>query len=347
MNFYRSVRILFFLFLTIFPFQEIFSQNYTVAVLYWSSNIEGQKIMRTGIEETFSKYNKSNSKKINILSYVAGDGEKGVENQINQFFEAIEKNPQLIIVQPTDNAALVKPLKVANQKNIPVIAYDQYIVEGKLESYVTSNNYQAGYLNGEYISSLYPKGKIINLVLVEYPMVSSTVERVNGFLDALTDSNRSFKIVKTYVAVEPVAGKMVAKQILVEFPLIGSVDAIFSVNDGAGVAIANEIYKAGRVDLKLASIDGDPENIKNLKDKKVIVSNSAQFCFALGEKTAMVSIDFLNGLKIPKKILVPTFPVNKETLSLFPGWQGAIPNQFEMVWKPGSSWDNSFKIFEK
>lgn len=37
---------------------------------------------------------------------VAGDGQKGIEKQIRQMMELIEAGIDLLIVQPTENAAL-------------------------------------------------------------------------------------------------------------------------------------------------------------------------------------------------------------------------------------------------
>ncbi len=52
-------------------------------------------------------------------------------------YELIDQKVDLIIVQPTDNAALAKPLIKANKQKNPVVAYEQYILGGKLHSFIT------------------------------------------------------------------------------------------------------------------------------------------------------------------------------------------------------------------
>lgn len=323
------------------------AKNFKVAALYWSMNIEGQVAMRKGIESEVEKINKSlkgTDKKIELTGFVAGDGSAGIENQIKQMTEVVESGKfDLIIVQPTNNAALVKPLLMANKKKIPVVAYDQYIVEGEIASYVTSNNYQAGYLNGEYIASLYPADKQINLVLVEYPQVSSTVERVDGFLDALRKEKQKHKVIGSYLAVEPVGGKAAALKMLEDFPTKGSIDVIFTINDGGGLAVVEELYKAGRTEIKVATIDGDPASVENIKNSKLTVIDSAQFCAELGRESVKVGYRILKGEKVAKKVLVPTFPITKETLQVYPGWLGNVPNSFEKPWKKGNFWNNKYK----
>ncbi|WP_443135155.1 sugar ABC transporter substrate-binding protein [Halobacteriovorax sp. GB3] len=327
------------------------SKEFNIGVLYWSMNIEGQVAMRKGLEAQAKAFNENaalNKKlpRVRLIPYVAGDGEGGVENQIKQMNILIEREDiDLIIVQPTDNAALGKSLLKANAKDIPVIAYDQYIVEGKLTSYVTSNNYQAGYLDGEYIGSLYPNDYEIQLILVEYPKVSSTVERVDGFIDALRKDKQKFKVLKSYHAVEPVLGKAAGQSILKDFPQKGSVDVVFTINDGGGLSVVSELLKAGRNEIKVATIDGDPKSVENIKKGNLTLIDSAQFCGEIGRHSMRLAYEVLLGKEVPKRVLIPTFPITKETLDKYHGWLGEVPNSFKMPWKRSKTWNNEYKEF--
>ncbi len=312
------------------------AKKFTVGVLIWSSNIPGQVAMRRGLEQEADSINKKSSSGsrpgVKLIIRVAGDGAAGIENQIKQMKELIELKVDLIIVQPTDNAALAEPLKLANKAGIPVVAYDQYISGGTMAAYRTSDNYQAGYLDGEYISSRFKDDRAINLILVEYPHVSSTVERVNGFLDALKDCGKKFKVLKSYSAVEPVSGKKAAADILKDFPGKGSVDVVFTVNDGGGLSVVKALYKAGRTEIIVATIDGDPESVKNIKAGRLTVIDSAQFCGPLGAEAMKAAYEILTGGRPPYHALVPVFPVTKETMGLYPGWNGPIPENFKKPW---------------
>ncbi|MFK5892192.1 MAG: sugar ABC transporter substrate-binding protein, partial [Pseudomonadota bacterium] len=282
---------------------------------------------------------------IELIKRVAGDGDDGVERQIAQMLEVILLNPDVIIVQPTDNAALAEPLRLANQKNIPVIAYDQYISGGKLSSFVTSNNHQAGYLNGEYIASLFPANKKLQLILVEYPLVSSTVERLNGFLDALKDYKQTYHILKTYQAVEPISGAKVGKTILKDFPERGSIDVVFTVNDGGGLNVVNELAKAGRNEIVVATTDGDPKSINNIKTGRLTRIDTAQFCGPLGAQAMNLAYDLMTDKTIPALTLIPVYPITNDTLANYPGWKGPIPVTFEKPWfSQKKYWNNQLKV---
>ncbi len=324
------------------------SGSYRIAALFWSMNIEGQVAMRKGLEAEVEKINqeaaKSGGKKIELLKYVAGDGEAGMEKQIKQFEEVIKLKVDAIVVQPTDNAALSSMLKEANKAAIPVIAYDQYISGGKLESFVTSDNYQAGFLNGEFISHEFKNKNILKIAIVEYPHVSSTVHRVDGFIDALEKYKAPYRLVKRYEAVEPVKGRAVGRQILKDFPKPGLLDVIFTVNDGGGLAIVDELMKAKRTDIAVATVDGDPKSVEIIKKDGIIKIDSAQFCGPMGATALRAAYDKLQGKQISKEILIPVFPITKETLKIYPGWLGPIPSEFKKPWRSDTPlWNNKLK----
>ncbi|MDF1667572.1 MAG: sugar ABC transporter substrate-binding protein [Planctomycetota bacterium] len=311
-----------------------------LGLLYWSNTIEGQVAMRKGLEAELSRINEkrraAGELEITATVYVAGDGEEGKARQIGQMNRLIDAKVDVIVVQPTDNAALATPLLRANKAGIPVVAFDQYISKGDLVSFLTSDNFSAGYECGEYLASRFSKEKTIRVVLVEYPHVSSTVERVNGFLDALRKRGQRFQIVGTYQAVEPAGGLAAGKAILKDFPKKESIDAIFTVNDGGGLNVVETLYGAGRTEILVATVDGDPRSVENIRKGRLTVIDCAQFCGGLGRESMKVAELILRGEDVPKQILIPVFPITVETESLYHGWNSKIPAPFDKSWTSDS-----------
>ncbi len=312
------------------------ASDFRVGVLLWSTNIPGQVAMRDGLVAEAKRINQearsATSRGLVLEERVAGDGEAGIQNQIRQMKEMVDSQPDLIIVQPADNAALAGPLRAANQKGIPVVAYDQYIAGGVLAAYRTSDNHQAGYLDGEYIASKFPDPYEIRLILVEYPHVSSTVERVNGFLEALSALQQRVRILKTYSAVQPDEGVRAVAGILKDFPATNSVDVVFTVNDGGGLAVVDGLARAGRTEIMVASVDGDPASVENIRAGRLTVVDSAQFCGPLGAEAMKAAYAVLVGSEFSKHALVAVFPITKETLKHYPGWGGPVPADFPKPW---------------
>jgi len=348
----RTITKLMFLLLTLWAIMTtsiVWAKEYRIGVLYWSSNIPGQVAMSKGLEAEARRINTQAAAKnrptVRLEIRTAGDSSSGIETQIRQMKELIQDKVDLIIVQPTDNAALAEPLRLANKAGIKVVAYDQYISGGTLAAYRTSDNYQAGYLDGEYIASKFPKTKELRIVLVEYPHVSSTVERVNGFLEALEQAGQKYKVLKSYTAVEPVGGAKAGAMILKDFPARGSIDVVFTVNDGGGLAVVDKLAKAGRNEIMVATIDGDPASVKNIREGRLTVIDSAQFCGPLGAEALKAAYALLNNVKSPYHALVPVFPITRETLKKYPGWMGPIPPAFTKPWKSSvQQWNGTIRI---
>lgn len=320
---------------------------FVIGVLYWSMNIPGQVAMRKGLEAEAERINAdSNGTKPRIIleARVAGDGTAGIERQIAQMNELINSKVDLIIVQPTDIAALREALMRANRAGIPVIAYDQHIIDGKLACFITSDNYQAGYLDGEYVAANFPDNRKLRIILVEYPHVSSTVKRVDGFIDALEQYGQPYEIIKSYIAVEPESGRIAGAEILRDFPKPGSFDVVFCVNDGGGLSILKALEAAGRDEVFFASVDGDPESVEYIRKGKIIRIDSAQFCGALGSESMKMAYRLLNGQDIPKQLLVPPFPVTRETVDMYKGWNAPMPKPFKKPWHSNSpEWNGELK----
>lgn len=310
---------------------------FKIGILYWSMNIPGQVAMRKGVEKTAREINKiaqkKNLSKIELIPMVAGDGAMGIERQIKQMEKFIDQKIDLIIVQPTDIAALSESLKRANKFKIPVVAYDQHIIGGKLSAYITSNNYQAGYLDGEYVATQFPNNKILQIVLIEYPHVSSTVERIDGFIDALEHYKQRYKVRKTYQAVDPVSGTLAGEKFLEDFPKKNSIDLIFAVNDGGGLAVITALKKAKRFEIFFASVDGDPQSVENIKKGDIFRIDSAQFCGEIGAEAMRTAYKILYGEKVSQKKMVPVFPITRETVQQYQGWNAPMPQPFKKPWR--------------
>jgi ribose transport system substrate-binding protein len=132
--------------------------------------------------------------------------------------------------------------------------------------------------------------------------------------------------------VEPVSGRKAGEAILRDFPERNSIDAIFTVNDGGGLAVVDVLAKAGRDEIAIATIDGDPRSVENIRARRLTIIDSAQFCGPLGAAAMKAAYAVLQQQPVEQHILVPTFPITLETLDRYPGWMGPIPPPFKKPW---------------
>lgn len=341
MNRRMTVALLVVLWVLAIPRQDgLAARPFRVGVVYWSMAIQGQVAMRRGLEAAAADLNRRHpDRPLQLLPFVGGDGEAGVRNQLMAMDRLLKARPDAIIVQPIDSAALAKPVLAANRAGIPVVAYDQYVTEGKLACYLTSNNVLAGRLDGEYLANRFrdrTPGNPLRLVLVEYPYVSSTVERVEGLRDALSEARLPYRIVGRYEAVEPEGGRRAGRQIVRNHPR-GSVDAVFCVNDGGGLNVMRELKRAGRTEVIMATVDGDPRAIAEIRQGGLLGIDTAQFMGPLGAESIRWTYRMLRGERIPRQVLLTVYPLTRQSLDAYPGWMGPIPARIRKPWAAGET----------
>ncbi|RSL34990.1 sugar ABC transporter substrate-binding protein [Salibacterium salarium] len=79
-------------------------------------------------------------------------GEDVVEDQVSQIENMITEGVDALVIAPIDGEALTNVLDMAQNSDIPVIAYDRLIMNHEHVSYyATFDNFEVGVLQGEYI----------------------------------------------------------------------------------------------------------------------------------------------------------------------------------------------------
>lgn len=158
-----------------------------------------------------------------------------------------------IVLAPLDEVALERPVRSANEKNIPVVIFDSALkgIPGKdFVSFVATNNRKGGALGGECLARLLKgSGKV---VLLRYMVGSaSTREREEGFLDVMK-KNRGIQVIVDNRYAGPTAGE--AKT--------ASMNMIDQLKEAQGIFCPNESSTFGML-LALRQ--------NNLAGKKVFV----------------------------------------------------------------------------
>jgi ribose transport system substrate-binding protein len=107
--------------------------------------------------------------------------------QIAVVEQFVSDNVSGIVLAPLDDAALVRPVREATAKKIPVVIFDSALkatVGTDFVSFIATNNHQGGMMGGDQLAKvLGGKGKIVLLRYAEGS--ASTEEREAGFLEAI------------------------------------------------------------------------------------------------------------------------------------------------------------------
>jgi ribose transport system substrate-binding protein len=126
------------------------------------------------------------AKKINPgVKFQSESSNYDVNNQTNQLDNFVANGANLILLNAADSKGIAPAVLRAKSAGVTVVAVDVG-AEGGVDATVTSNNKQAGQLDGKYVADrLKGKGQI---VIVNGPPVSAVTDRVAGFLEEIKKS---------------------------------------------------------------------------------------------------------------------------------------------------------------
>lgn len=243
--------------------------------------------------------------------------EYDLAKQTAQIENFITKKVDVILLNAVDTKGIAAAVQQAKDAGIPVIAVDTN-AEGGVDSTVTSDNYQAGQLAGEYVvEQLNGKG---NIVIIDGPPVSAVTDRIQGFEDAIKDSG--IKVVAKQNGEGNREKALSVMESILQANPAGSIDAVFAINDpeAIGVEIAQE--QANRKDeFFIVGVDGAPEVTEAMaKEGSSIMATSAQSPSEMVKKAVEIGMKVKNDEEVEELIKVPVELVTQETLESYKGW---------------------------
>ncbi|MEZ5218848.1 MAG: substrate-binding domain-containing protein [Ilumatobacteraceae bacterium] len=187
------------------------------------------------------------------MTLLTGHGEGDSLKQTAQIEDLLVKGIDVLIVSPTDAAALAPVVKRAADEGVKIIASDRN-VDTAVDSYIGADNVLSGKVAGEHIVDLLGgSGKVA--VLQGALGASPTIDRQAGFLEALDGSD--IEIVADQTAnYDRAEGLQVMEDYLQRFGS-GEIDAVFAHNDEMALGAIQAIEEAGRADeIAVVGIDG-------------------------------------------------------------------------------------------
>jgi ribose transport system substrate-binding protein len=230
-------------------------------------------------------------------------------------FIASEAN--LILLNAADSKGIAPTVLRAKAAGVTVVAVDVG-AEGGVDATVTSNNKQAGQLDGKFVAErLKGKGQV---VIVNGPPVTAVTDRVAGFLEEIKKST-GIKILSQdqNAGGSRDGGLRVMTDLLTAFPKI---DAVFAINDPTAIGCDLAAKQAQRKDFFIVGVDGAPDVVPSLKDKdSLIAASAAQDPYAMAGKAVEIGYDIINGKKPAQELtLIPVDLITKDNVDQYKGW---------------------------
>ncbi|AZV61956.1 ribose ABC transporter substrate-binding protein RbsB [Peribacillus frigoritolerans] len=232
------------------------------------------------------------------------DAQDDTAKQISGIEDLILQKVDVLLVNPTDSAAISSAVKDANDAGIPVITIDRSSDEGDIETFIASDNVAGGEMAAEYlVKELGEKAKVVELEGVSG--ASATRERGKGFhniadkqLEVLTSQTAEFDRTKGLNVMENI--------------LQGNKDiqAVFAHNDEMALGAIEAIKAAGK-DIIVVGFDGNDDALKAVENGE-LKATIAQQPGLIGEEAVNAAEKILKGDKVDDTISVPLKLVTKE-----------------------------------
>ena len=246
------------------------------------------------------------------INYMAPIDESDIDAQIKMVSEAVNKGVDAIILAPSDSKALVDIANKARNHKIPVIIIDSNLETDSINSFIATDNFDAGKKAGEELINLV--GEKANVALMGYVKGNHTGDqRENGFLDTLSKYPNIKVVAKKYCSEDSSLATTLTKNVLSEYP---NLDAIVALNSVSTTGAADAIYEMNLMNsIKIVGFDSTPKEIQYI-EKNVIQATIIQNPFNMGYLSVKNASSSINSEKIEEYIDTGSKVINKENMFL-------------------------------
>jgi ribose transport system substrate-binding protein len=233
------------------------------------------------------------------------DARDNTAKQISDIEDLIQKKVSVILINPTDSAAVVTAVESANKANIPVITVDRASNGGKVVSHIASDNVKGGSLAAEYIlKTIGNKGNIVELQGIAG--TSAARDRGKGFHDVV-DGKEGVKVVASQPAdFDRAKGLKVMENILQGNK---DIQAVFAHNDEMALGALSAIQAAGK-NILVVGFDATDDAVKAVKEGK-LSATVAQKPDLIGKTALEAAVKVAKGEKVDANIPVALELVTK------------------------------------
>ncbi len=251
------------------------------------------------------------AREFNVIVDFNGPGnEQDVEGQIKLVEQALSENVDALILAASDYEGLVEVTEKALGKRIPVIIVDSEVATGEIDSYIATDNIDAGKKAGKAVIEV--AGERCNVAIINFVKGSRNAEqREEGLLETLSAYPEIQVIAKEYCSSDKNLAFGLANEILTE----NHDNLVFvTFNDVASEGVADAVAQrnlAGQV--KIIAFDNTPREIDYL-EKGVIQALIIQNPFSMGYLSVKYAVEALNGNSVPEYYNTGSYLITSENM---------------------------------
>jgi ribose transport system substrate-binding protein len=253
---------------------------------------------------------KAEAAKLGYSINVQGPADFAAPEQIPIVNAITAQKPGAVLIAPTDTHALIAPMSAMKSAGIKVVQVDTTVADKSIAAAsVSSNNIEGGAKAADEMAKLIgSKGSVV--VMNEQPGVSTTEQRIQGFLQEIKKYPNIKSLATQYVGDNPAKAAQAITALYSAHPDLGGV---FATNVLVAEGVDTGLKSTGAASkVKIIGYDADPTQVADLKSG-VVQALIAQEPYQEGVDGVQQAVNALTG-KPTKSILTALAVLTKTNL---------------------------------
>ncbi len=247
------------------------------------------------------------------VDFIYRDAENSSEKQILQLHELITFEPDIIIVSPNEAEPLTPIIDEIFRSGTPIVVTDRKTSSGLYHAYVGADNYEIGYMAGQYLANqLRYKGRISEVTGL--PGSSATIERQKGFHTALAaypEIQLVEKINGQWLIDKAKEGARERRDQLL------SSDAIFAYNDQMALGVHQALTeKSPFYPVKIMGVDALPGENNGMQFVSENILYASMLYPTGGKESVRTAMAILTGDAYQRDNILNTLVVDSSNVEL-------------------------------
>ncbi|WP_144513328.1 ABC transporter substrate-binding protein [Bacillus sp. FJAT-22090] len=233
------------------------------------------------------------------ITFEGPESESQVDKQIEMLRAALDKKPDALGFAALDSQAATPLLEEAQNKKIPVVAFDSGVDSDIPLATASTDNKAAAALAADKMAEFIGEEGKIALIVHDQTSVTG-VQRRDGFKEQIESKYPNIEIVDIqYGGGDHLKSTDLAKAIISAH---SDLKGIFGSNEGSAIGVVNavqELNKSG--DLVVVGFDSGKQQIDAIKSG-LMAGAVTQNPVGIGYETVKAAVDAMNGKTVEKTI---------------------------------------------
>ncbi|GAA1485379.1 ABC transporter substrate-binding protein [Brachybacterium fresconis] len=198
-----------------------------------------------------------------VLTFEGPPTESDIEAQITMLQNTVTRNPDGLALAALDSRAAARALAEAEQKGIPIVAFDSGVESDLPVSTVATDNAAASREAGKHMADLL--GGEGQVAVIAHDQVSlSGTDRRDGFIAGIEEFAPGIELLPTqYGGGDQAVTANIARSMITANPDLAG---MFGTNEGSAIGILRGVQESGRDDLAVVGFDSGRAQVEAIRD---------------------------------------------------------------------------------